>query len=91
MSRQLRAFTPWPGASAELGGAPIKLLGGKPLDESSAEPAGSVLGMRNGALAVACGEGTVFGVERLQRPGRRPLLPDELLRGERLGADARFS
>jgi len=91
VSRQLRALTPWPGASAELAAAPIKLLAGKPLDESSAEPAGSLLGMRNGGLAVACGEGTVFGVERLQRPGRRPLVAAELLRGERLGADARFS
>jgi methionyl-tRNA formyltransferase len=91
VARQLRALTPWPGASAELAQAPIKLLGGKPLDESSGEPAGSLLGMRNGALAVACGQGTVFGVERLQRPGRRPLAAAELLRGERLGADARFS
>lgn len=91
VSRQLRALTPWPGASAELAQSPIKLLAGKPLDESSAEPAGSLLGMRNGALAVACGEGTVFGIERLQRPGRRALSPDELLRGERLNADARFS
>ena len=91
VSRRLRALTPWPGASAELASAPIKLLGGKPLAESSTAPAGSLLGMRNGALAVACGEGTVFGIERLQRPGRRALAPDELLRGERLGADARFS
>lgn len=91
VSRQLRAFSPWPGASADLANEPIKLLAGHPLAESSREPAGSLLGMRNGALAVACGEGTVFGVERLQRPGRRPLPPDELLRGERLGADARFS
>jgi len=89
--RQLRAFTPWPGASADFADEPIKVLAGHPLAESSASPAGSVLGMRNGALAVACGEGTVFGVERLQRPGRRALAPDELLRGERLGGDARFS
>ena len=91
VSRQLRALTPWPGASAELASSPIKLLAGKPLEESSSEPAGSLLGMRNGALAVACGEGTVFGIERLQRPGRRPLAAAELLRGERLEADARFS
>jgi methionyl-tRNA formyltransferase len=91
VSRQLRALTPWPGATAELARAPIKVLSGEPLDESSAAPAGSLLGMRDGALAVACGEGTVFGIERLQRPGRRALAAAELLRGERLGADARFS
>ncbi len=89
--RQLRAFTPWPGVNAELGGSPIKVLVARPLEERSGEVAGSVLGMRNGALAVACGEGTVLGVERLQRPGRRPLAAGELLRGERLAAGARFS
>jgi methionyl-tRNA formyltransferase len=89
--RQLRAFSPWPGVSAELGGSPIKLLAARPLEERSDEVAGSVLGMRNGALAVACGEGTVLGVERLQRPGRRPLAAGELLRGERLAEGARFS
>jgi len=91
LGRQLRAFTPWPGVNAELAGAPIKLLAARPLDERSGEPAGSVLGLRDGALAVACGEGTVIGLERLQRPGRRPLAAPELLRGERLDAGARFS
>jgi methionyl-tRNA formyltransferase len=89
--RQLRAFTPWPGVSAELAGAPIKLLQARPLAERSDEVAGSVLGLRDGALAVACGDGTVLGLERLQRPGRRPLPAGELLRGERLGAGARFA
>jgi methionyl-tRNA formyltransferase len=89
--RQLRAFTPWPGVSAELAGAPIKLLQARPLDERSGAAAGSVLGMRDGALAVACGEGTVLALERLQRPGKRPLPASELLRGERLHAGAQFS
>ena len=89
--RQLRAFTPWPGVSAELAGEPVKVLAARPLEERSDEPAGSVLGARDGALAVVCGDGTVLGVERLQRPGRRPLPAAELLRGERLDAGARFS
>jgi len=89
--RQLRAFTPWPGVTAELAGEPVKLLWGEPLAERSEAPPGSVLGPRHDALAVACGEGTVLGVAKLQRPGRRPLPAAELLRGERLGATARFA
>jgi methionyl-tRNA formyltransferase len=88
--RQLRAFTPWPGVTAELAGTPVKLLAARPLADRAAGEPGSVLGARDGALAVVCGDGTVLGLERLQRPGRRPLDAIELMRGERLEADARF-
>ncbi len=90
ISRQLRAFTPWPGLQAELASAPVKLLAARPLGEGSGEPAGTLLGLRDGLLAVACGERTVLGIERLQRPGRRALAAPELLRGERLADGARF-
>jgi methionyl-tRNA formyltransferase len=77
--------------TAALAGTPIKLLRGEPLVERTVEPPGSVLGLRESALAVACGGGSVLGLERLQRPGKKPLRADELLRGERLTAGARFS
>jgi methionyl-tRNA formyltransferase len=87
ISRRLRAFTPWPGVTAELGGVPVKLLAARPLSERTDQPPGSLLGLREGAVAVACGDGTVLGLERLQRPGRRALPAAELLRGERLPAE----
>lgn len=90
ISRQLRAFTPWPGATAELDGGTFKLLAAQPLEERTAASPGSLLGLRGHTLAIACGDGTVLGIERLQRPGRRALFADELLRGERLEAAARF-
>ncbi|HEV8631774.1 MAG TPA: methionyl-tRNA formyltransferase [Thermoanaerobaculia bacterium] len=81
--RQLRAFTPWPGATADLAGTSVKLLWAEPLAEQTAAAPGTVLGLRGEALVVACGGGSALAIHRLQRPGRRPLAAAEFVRGER--------
>jgi methionyl-tRNA formyltransferase len=92
----LLAYTPWPGLTAELGGAPVKLVRAEPLSadvtaaDDAAEP-GTVLGLRGGRLAVACGEGTVLGIEELQRPGRKALRAADFVNGERLRSGEKFS
>ena len=88
--RRLRAFSPWPGVTTELGGKPLKLLAGRPLDESTDAAAGTLLGLRDGELRVACGEATVFAIARAQRPGRRPLDAADLAHGEHLAAGQRL-
>jgi len=92
MANRLRAYTPWPGLAAELGGAPVKLVRAVELagEEAHTLP-GTVLGLRDGRLAVACGAGTVLGVEELQRPGRKPLQAADFVNGERLRAGEGFS
>ena len=85
---RLRAFTPWPGLTAELRGEPLKLVWAEPLEgeaagEEPGEEPGTFLGLRDGLLAVACGGG-VLGVRELQRPGRKPLRAADFLNGERL-------
>ncbi len=95
---RLRAYTPWPGLTAELRGAPVKLvaadvLGAEEADEST-EPSGSFLGLRGGALAVACGVGSVgsvLGLRELQRPGRKSLKAADFANGERLRVGETFS
>ena len=91
----LLAYTPWPGLTAELGGAPVKLVRAEPLPAESEAPAplapGTVLGLRDGRLAVACGGGTVLGVEELQRPGRKALRAADFVNGERLRPGERLS
>lgn len=86
-----RAYTPWPGLTATLKGEPVKLvrvrvLAGGPADAGP----GTFLGARDGALAVACGEGGVLGVEELQRPGKRALKAIDFINGERLRAGESF-
>jgi methionyl-tRNA formyltransferase len=92
---QLRAFTPWPGLTAELGGAPVKLISADVLEGETAEAPGTFLGVRGGrddsALAVACGGGTILGVRELQRPGRKPLRAADFANGERLRVGESFS
>jgi methionyl-tRNA formyltransferase len=89
---RLRAYTPWPGLTAELGGAPVKLVRARVLtpDEGGEEP-GTILGLRDGCLAVACGGESVLGIEELQRPGRKALRAADFVNGERLRAGDRFS
>jgi methionyl-tRNA formyltransferase len=83
IAARLRAFTPWPGQSAVLGGEPVKLVRVEVLQEPTDAAPGTFLGMRDGRLAVACGEGSVLGLAELQRPGRKPLKGSDFANGER--------
>ena len=73
--RQVLAFAPSPGAWFEANGERIKLLHAEPA-EGSGKP-GQVLDDR---LAIAGGEGAVRPL-LVQRAGRAPMTPQELLRG----------
>ncbi len=88
---RLRALTPWPGLTAELRGQPVKLVRARALDVAGGGAPGTILGLRDGSLAVACGGETVLGIESLQRPGRRPVTATDFLHGERLQAGERFA
>ena len=88
---RLRAFTPWPGLHAELGGRPVKLLEAEPVRRGRGVRPGVFAGMRRGLLEVGCGGGTTLGVARLQRPGGRPLAAADFVNGERLRPGDRFA
>jgi len=89
---RLRAFTPWPGLASSLRGEPVKIGWGEPLvgPVSGAAAPGEFLGVRGDRIAVRCGGGSAFGIEILQRPGRRALPAAEFANGERLRAGERF-
>lgn len=87
----LRAYTPWPGLTAGLRGEPVKLVEVEALEEEISELPGTFLGLRDGALAVACGGGSVLAVRALQRPGRKALRAADFANGERLQRGERFS
>jgi len=120
LADRLRAYTPWPGLTAELAGAPVKVVRARTLAStrtagtartpgtecgtSSLEsllsleswggegpPPGTILGLRDGRLAVACGGGSVLAVEELQRPGRKAVQAAAFVNGERLRPGDRFS
>jgi methionyl-tRNA formyltransferase len=81
IDRRLRAFTPWPGLYAVLGGERVKLL--------ELEPAGMIVSAREpgmiweewGEPMVVAGGGTALVLRTVQRAGRRPVTGSEFLRG----------
>lgn len=74
VDRQIRGLSPFPGGWTEAGGERIKLLRCR-LAEGSGAP-GQVLG----GLTIACGTGAVE-VTLAQRSGKRPMAPEDFLRG----------
>ncbi len=91
ISNRLRAYTPWPGQSSFLRGQRVKLLAARPLDETVGDgPPGLVLGPREGVLPVACGGGTLLGLERLQLAGKKPVSAADFANGQRLRDGERF-
>jgi methionyl-tRNA formyltransferase len=75
VERQVRAFAPTPGAWFGTNGERVKLLTAKIVD-GVAQP-GQVL---DGELTIACSEGALRPT-LVQRAGRGPMRPAELLRG----------
>jgi len=76
VERQARAFNPVPGAWFEANGERIKLLEAAAGGDASDRP-GLVL---DDCLTVACGQGYIRPL-KVQRAGRAPMSPGELLRG----------
>ncbi len=85
IDRQIRAFNPWPVAETTLGGEAVKLLRSRvPVQASARSVAtpGTVAGLHDDALQVACGRG-VLQVLELQRAGRKPVTAREFMNAAR--------
>ena len=87
IERRLRAFDPFPGATAVLGGEAIKLWRAR-LGTGAGQP-GEVLAVSDAGIDVACGEG-VLRLTELQRAGGRRLGVSAFLAGHPIAAGARF-
>lgn len=87
LERQIRAYSPWPGAFATWHDGRLKVVKARVLETSQAEPAGRVFAAVEGP-AVACGDGALL-LETVQPAGRKPMAGLEYLRGARhlIGAD----
>ncbi len=87
IDRQIRAFNPWPAAQAVFAGEPVKLLRSRVVARSP-EPGlapGTLLGLRDGLLEIACIDG-VLGVAELQRAGRRRVSAHDFANAEQLAS-----
>jgi methionyl-tRNA formyltransferase len=87
LARRVRAFNPWPVAYTFWGARTLRILRARP-GQGSGEP-GQALGLRDGALEIGTGGGTLLADE-LQLAGGRPLAASELVRGHADLLRARF-
>ena len=87
ISRQVRAFNPWPVAETRFEGRQLRIWEAEPIDSppssGDARPPGSVLTATREGVDVVCGTG-VLRILKLQLAGRKPLPAGEFLRGQRL-------
>jgi methionyl-tRNA formyltransferase len=87
ISRQVRAFNPWPMAETRFEGKQLRIWEAEPIEaptsSDAARPPGSVLTATREGIDVVCGAG-VLRILKLQLPGRKPLPAEEFLRGQRL-------
>jgi methionyl-tRNA formyltransferase len=84
LDRKIRAFNPFPGASATVNGALLKLWRAEPAAAAGALGApGKVLAANADGVLIACGNG-VLRVRELQKAGSKRLPAAEFLKGFQL-------
>lgn len=84
IDRQIRAFRPWPIAETTHRGEQVRVHRARALADAAVtpHPPGSILGLADDLLLVACGE-AVLGISELQRAGRRSMTAREFANGLR--------
>jgi methionyl-tRNA formyltransferase len=90
IGRRVRAFNPFPAASAQLGADVIKLWHASVENTAHTEAPGTLLSADAQGVRVACGEG-VLCVTELQRAGGKRLNAADFLRGFPLAAGQCFN
>lgn len=91
IERRIRAFDPFPGATAQVGGETVKVWRAAAVMQGrgSAAP-GTIVAIDQHGIGVACGEGRLE-ITELQRAGGKRLPAAEFLRGFPLEAGQRFA
>ena len=79
LSRKIRAFNPFPGASGDFDGTPIKMWRAE-LVEGGGKPGEVLTANAQDGVIVACGEGALR-ITELQKPGGKRLPAAEFLKG----------
>ncbi len=87
LSRQVRAFNPWPMAETRLNGAQVRIWDAEANDAPACAAGslpGTVLAAGAAGIDVACGGPGVLRIHRLQLAGRKPLSAGEFIQGLKL-------
>lgn len=78
---QIRGLDPWPVATAMLDGKRFKIYRAVITGETASALPGTVLGLRKTGLAIACADGAVLEITRLQAEGGKRMAAVDYFRG----------
>ena len=90
IERRVRAFDPFPGAAARIGGETVKVWRAGALPGRGSVEAGTVVAVDERGIGVACGDGSRLEITELQRAGGKRLPAADFLRGFPLQPGQRF-
>jgi methionyl-tRNA formyltransferase len=82
LSRQVRAFYPWPGCYTRRRGKLLRVLEAIPIPTGEGVEPGRVISPGEGGVDVGTGDG-ILRLLRVQLEGRRAMRVEEFLRGQR--------
>ena len=82
--KQIFGLQPWPVATAELGGKRFKIYTARRTDAHTGKAPGSILGLTKTGLQIACGDGNVLEITRLQAEGGKRMAAPDYFRGHPL-------
>lgn len=80
LSRQVRAFNPWPVAQTRISDQVLRIWAAEPLDENSEATPGTVVASNKAGIDVACGRGRLR-LKQLQPPGKKAMDVPAFLNG----------
>ncbi len=91
LERAVRAYLPFPVATATLHETPIRILRAMvEADQKSDEPPGTVVSIQKLTIVVACGQGKL-AIEQLQKPGGKVQTVSQFIQGFSIKVGDRFS
>jgi methionyl-tRNA formyltransferase len=87
---RMRAFTPWPGASAEFRGATCQLQGQPVSKDHASKLSPGEIRFERSELLVGCGSETLLEVSRVKVEGRKEVSALEFANGAHLQSEEHF-
>ncbi|MBQ1351788.1 MAG: methionyl-tRNA formyltransferase [Oscillospiraceae bacterium] len=90
LHNQVRGLYPWPSATAMLGEKKLKILQTRLTGEHTEQQPGRIVDSTKEGIRVACGNGSVLLITRLQAEGGKKMSASEYLRGHALSPSDYF-
>jgi methionyl-tRNA formyltransferase len=90
IERRIRAFDPFPGATARIGAETVKVWRARAVPGPGTVAPGTVVTLDDHGIGVACGDGSRLEIAELQRAGGKRLPASDFLRGFPLETGVRF-